>query len=85
MTEIREITEKLKAYPNPTHGQLKIENEELKISTIEIYNVIGQLVQSKIVNLQSTITIDVSELLSGIYFLKIQTKNNVITQKIIKS
>jgi len=75
----------LRVYPNPAKNELIIENEQLKIENIEIYNVMGQLLQSKIVNLQSKIEIDVSHLASGIYSLKIQTGNSVITQKVIKN
>ena len=58
-------------YPNPTTGQLKIEISDVRqeIVTIEIYDVTGQMIQSKIVNLKSEI--DVSYLANGMYFFKI--------------
>ena len=64
-------------YPNPTTGQLRIECRDgaRPVSTdITIYNIMGQLLQSKIVNLQSEIILDVSPLPSGMYFLKIDNK-----------
>ena len=65
----------LRVYPNPTKGQLIIKNEEVReVSVIEIYGVEGQLLQSTIVNPQSEITIDVSHLASGMYFLKAGNK-----------
>ena len=64
----------LKIYPNPTNNQLIIENGKQIISTIEMYDVFGRLLQSKIVNLQSEIVVDVSCLEKGIYFLKVDGK-----------
>jgi len=64
----------LKIYPNPTNGQLTIENDQLSIESVEIYNIVGQKLQSKIVNLQSEIGIDVSHLANGMYYLRIGEK-----------
>ena len=67
----------LRVYPNPTNGQLRIECRDgaCPVPTeIEIYSVVGQLLQSKIINLQSEILIDISHLANGIYFLKINNK-----------
>ena len=68
-------TASVKVYPNPTNGQLRIMNYELREdAVIEIYDVLGQKLQSKIVNLQSKIVIDISPLASGIYFLKVDNQ-----------
>ena len=64
----------IRIYPNPTTNQLTIENGELTIENVEIYNMVGQLLQSKIVNLQSKIQIDISHLANGMYFLKIDNR-----------
>ncbi|MDR2971067.1 MAG: T9SS type A sorting domain-containing protein [Bacteroidales bacterium] len=73
----------LQVYPNPTSGELKIATSECPISDIQIYDVVGKLVgQSKIG--QSEIEMNISHLPVGIYFLRIQTENGVITRKIIK-
>ena len=73
-----------KIYPNPTKNQLIIDCRDAMhcVSTnVEIYNVVGQLLQSKIVNLQSKTTIDISHLANGMYFLKVDNK----VVKIIKN
>ena len=61
-----------KTYPNPTTGQLRIENGELKIENVRIFDVLGQ----EIFNFQfSTFnSIDISHLANGMYFLKIDNK-----------
>ena len=64
-------------YPNPTRGELRIDNGEMINGDVEILDVVGRVVfRSK----QET-TMDISHLSSGIYFLKIAGK----TVKIIKN
>ena len=64
----------LQVYPNPTNGQLTINNEQLTIHSIEIYNTVGQLLLSfeSLPSLETTVNI--SHLTNGIYFLKINNK-----------
>ncbi len=68
----------IKIYPNPVQNQLNIESQEI-INGIEIFDLLGK----KIFESKSK-TIDVSGLQSGIYLLKINTENGILTQKIIK-
>ena len=70
-------------YPNPTTGELRIENGELKIENVEIFDVYGR----KIFNFQlSTFnSMDISKLQVGIYFVKIFTENGMVIQKVIKN
>jgi len=79
ITEV--TTTQIKVYPNPTNGKLKIENGELKIGNVEIYDIYGKK-QLSIFNFQFSIDeIDISLLAKGMYFLKIDGK----TMKIIKN
>jgi len=72
-------------YPNPTTGELKIENGELKIENVEIYDVYGRR-QKIILNSQFSIlnSIDISHLSAGIYFIQIETEKETITKKVVK-
>jgi Flp pilus assembly pilin Flp len=72
-------------YPNPTSGKLTIENGQLIIKNIEITDITGKT----IINYQLSIDnyqfeIDLSGLNNGIYFISIQTDNEIFTSKIIK-
>jgi len=65
-------------YPNPTNGQLTIASPNPKggeQATIEIYDVIGQVVfTSQLSKLSPETTIDISHLANGLYFLKVGGK-----------
>ena len=69
--QLRITNYELQVYPNPANGQLRIINYELREENIQIYDVVGRLLQSTIVNLQSEITIDISHLANGMYYLKV--------------
>jgi hypothetical protein len=66
----------VQVYPNPTTGQLVIEMSEIgnRTSEIQIYDIVGKLQQSKIVNLQSEIILDISHLANGLYYLRIEDR-----------
>jgi len=78
--------ENVLVYPNPTTGQLRIDNGEWKIDNVEIYDVMGRK-QTIIINCQLSIinSIDISHLPAGIYFIKLQTQTETITKKVIKN
>ena len=63
-------------YPNPAKEQLTIENLDMQYSTsdIRLFDIMGRLLQSTIVNLNSKITVDISHLPCGMYYLKAGNK-----------
>jgi hypothetical protein len=72
-------------YPNPNNGILNISltNKSVK-QTIEIKNIIGQTVYSKIAGNSSTATINLSDINKGIYTVSLINENGTIsTKKII--
>jgi hypothetical protein len=76
-------------YPNPTRGELIINNYELKIMNVEIVDVLGRVVAivetDNYPSLQQpATTFDISNLPAGIYFIRITTDNGIITKKIVK-
>jgi len=78
--ENNEISKNFSVYPNPVNNYLQLQlAPHLEFKTAAIYNYYGQLVsQSK------TITINVSNLSSGVYFLEIETNKGTGIKKIIK-
>ncbi|MCL2511079.1 MAG: M6 family metalloprotease domain-containing protein [Bacteroidales bacterium] len=103
-------TQQIKIYPNPTEGEIQVTSYELRVTSIEIYDVFGRLVTTSSFGHTNTTTpsfghpskggelvggkfpsfggagvvLNISHLPSGVYFLKIQTENDVITRKIVK-
>ncbi|MCL2510581.1 MAG: T9SS type A sorting domain-containing protein [Bacteroidales bacterium] len=75
----------LSLYPNPTTGELKIENGELKIENIEIYDILGKKVMEYKVENEVSYKIDMTVLPAGIYFVRIQTETGVEMRKVIKN
>jgi hypothetical protein len=69
----------IKIYPNPTTGKLTIDNEQLTIKNVEIFDVVGKK-QLSIINCPLSIEIDISHLAAGLYLLKVDGK----TFKVIK-
>ncbi len=68
----------VKLYPNPTLSNLFIESEEA-VSTFMILDVTGKQV------LEGTQTpINVSDLKSGVYFIKLYTQKGMVTKRFIK-
>ncbi len=75
------ITKSLSIYPNPASDIVKVNSEE-NINYIEILNISGQIVSFENVNTNNA-EINISNLSSGVYFIKVYTANDVTTQKLI--
>ncbi len=69
-------------YPNPAVNFVTI-NSDSTINSIQLYDVQGRLLQTKIEN-QTEVTFDISNQSNGIYFFKIQSDNGVKVVKLIK-
>ena len=84
--DIDNITEEqissVQVYPNPVNDRLYIETQTL-IQSIEIYDIYGRRQQLSAISCQSSV-IDVENLKSGIYFVKINTEKGNIVKRIIK-
>lgn len=69
-------------YPVPARNSLQLASKDnLEISSVAIYNNLGQIVQKEIGNKQS---IDVSHLAAGRYYLKIQSGEQSATKAFLK-
>lgn len=68
-------------YPNPTSDFIHIDTKE-KIKSIEVYDATGRKVDSKI-NHENQV--DVTKLLKGLYYIRINTNAKSLTSKFIKN
>ena len=81
--EVKNIDDRISLSPNPVTNELKIQNAELKIKNVEIYNVFGELVLKQQTTNDKQQTFNVSQLPSGIYFLRIMA-DKAISAKFVK-
>ena len=72
----------VKVFPNPVKSILTIENQNEK-AEVQLYNTLGQLVLSQECSKEKN-TINVCQLNTGYYFLKINNNKGIVTKKIIK-
>ncbi len=76
--------EKVAVYPNPTTDILNIVSQEAKVTTIEIYDVSGRRLQNLDLSTSTHYEVDMTNLQSAIYFVKISTDMGSVTKQIIK-
>jgi len=73
------LTNSIIIFPNPTKGELRIESGDLKIESVEIYDISGK----KILHSTET-TLNISQISTGTYFVKLKTDKGELTKKVIK-
>lgn len=74
-----------RCFPNPANNTLSIEsNDLLPFAGIKILNVLGETVFNQDFSNTKTIEINISGLVSGQYFVQIQSTHAIYTSKIIK-
>ncbi|WP_310380017.1 T9SS type A sorting domain-containing protein [Flavobacterium sp.] len=75
----------IEIYPNPVSDVLNITNKnKIEITSLSIYNTLGQLVQTILNTDQTTQEINVSQLSAGHYFIKINSDNGSGTTRFLK-
>ncbi len=67
----------ISVYPNPGSGKFTLEakNEELKASSIEVFNMLGEKIYAQFTSLNSLFTIDLSSQPNGIYLYRVVAQN----------
>jgi Leucine-rich repeat (LRR) protein len=75
-------TNTIAVYPNPTRGQLHINNVVLEKATV--YDTLGHVVKTASFKTGSNNnSVDLSSLAKGVYFIQLQSEGTVTTKKII--
>lgn len=79
------ITQNVKAYINNNAKKIIINNRNLLINKVELYNVLGQLIKQFIIKDNSKeLQLDVKDLSSSVYLLKIKLGDKTFHKKILK-
>lgn len=79
-TGITDFDNAISIYPNPATTVLNVKAEGY--NTIELVNVVGQVVYSA--NITGHMQINVSDLKNGVYFIRLNGEKGSVTQKFIK-
>ena len=67
-------------YPNPTNSFVNIKGNLINVNNVSVYSISGK----KLLELKNEFNkVDISNLQSGIYFLKIASDNNFKTFKVV--
>lgn len=77
-------TQKIKFYPNPAKEVIYFDNTDNKSFSVSVYDVQGKILIEKTIE-NSSQSISVSSLNSGVYFVKVKTDSSSQTEKIIIS
>ena len=76
----------LKVFPNPTTGIINLQSNHLtETATVKLYNLQGQIVlfdQKTPIN--GTISVDLSTMNTGVYFIKISSEEGAVVKKMVK-
>lgn len=70
-------------FPNPADDFINIKQINIEPKTIRIYDVLGKYIMKATIDKRLN-TIDISALSSGLYHLRIEYKNQLVSKKIIK-
>ena len=71
-------------YPNPSKGQLFI-NSDVTNAAVSVTNALGQTVYTNTFNSLNNAKIDLGNVSEGIYTIRIQTENGVMTKNVMIS
>ena len=69
-------------YPNPVTSVLNVEAPQVRDAILTVLNATGTIVM--VVKLNERVQLDISSLPKGIYFVRVQTKDNISVQKLVK-
>ena len=70
-------------YPNPVNDKLYIETET-EIEEVVVYDIFGRHQVTETPSHQGNVTVDVADMKSGVYFVKVVTANGEAVQRFIK-
>ena len=79
---VEELQSSILLYPNPVNDKLYIETE-IEVKNVVVYDVFGRQQDLSAVSCQPSV-IDVSNLNSGVYFVKIVTENGEAVRRFVK-
>ncbi|WP_299247089.1 T9SS type A sorting domain-containing protein [uncultured Lacinutrix sp.] len=78
------LEQNITMYPNPATESFNIVSTKNETATIRVFNALGKLMHySKDINLTNEFKVDISQYASGLYFVRINNENGVVTKKLM--
>jgi len=73
----------LNVYPNPTSGELSVASNNTLSKTVEVVDVTGKIVSSSTSSME-VVKLNIKDLSSGVYYVKVYSNNTVDVLKVVK-
>lgn len=73
----------LEVYPNPSNGVVVVNINGASEAKIQVLNVLGQVVKTLDMNNINTMSLNLGEYGSGMYYIRMETANGTITKKVV--
>ncbi len=70
-------------YPNPNNGKFKVNSNTTNLINVEVFNLLGKKILTKVNVKQASDEIDISNIPKGVYIVQIQDGNIIHTEKIV--
>jgi PKD repeat protein len=77
------LSDKVKVFPNPVSDILNINLGELNGQVLELYDVLGKRVIYRDIESESVLELNVNNFEKGIYLLKIQTDQGIVSKRVV--
>jgi len=79
-----EVLQNIYIYPNPTQNIVNIISPQTEITGVEVFDIRGRIVDIIDLNNQGSHQVDLTNLKSALYFVKISTESGSITKRVVK-
>ena len=82
---ISQVSYQMRIYPNPSQNELRVVLEKAQATNYSVFDAHGKSVKADVLQgNQSSFSIDISTLPSGVYFLQVHTSQGMLTRTIVK-
>ncbi len=83
VTDIDDLSQFFNLYPNPSAGRFTMLNAAGLIGRLEIYNSVGQIIRTQMLNGNHLINIDLEGEQSGAYFIRVISEKGVWSSQLV--
>jgi hypothetical protein len=76
------LASSVNVYPNPADEQLAVVSKGIELQKIELMNIAGQVIRTNTSN-DMVVTMDVADIASGVYLVRIHTAQGSTTKQVV--